>query len=171
VLDPEAQAPVIQQQVGADLDGFEDLRMRQLGARGIARLVVEIEAEGPTGLQLHRAAGEGADPQLRPLQVHQDADRAFVFLLDLADEVIALLVIRVGSVAEIEAEDVGAGLEQRGNLFARRAGRPECGQDLGFALTSHRWLLPGACPYDRTRMARKSLTLVRVGPVTIRSPN
>src|SRR4030095_16493504 len=100
----------------------KNFRMGQLRALGVALRLVEIETIGAAGLQLDQAAGKGADSQLRSLQIHQDADRTPALLLDLADEVVALLVILVRAVAEIEAEHVGAGLEQRGNLFARRTG-------------------------------------------------
>ena len=59
-----------------------------------------------------RAPRGTADPELRALQVHQDADRPAVSGLDLAHELEAPGVILVAAMGEIEAEDVGAGLEQ-----------------------------------------------------------
>jgi len=58
---------------------------------------------------------EGADPQLGSLQVDDDADRPPGLLLDPPDQVVALLVILMGSVAEIEPEHVGSRLEQGAN--------------------------------------------------------
>src|SRR5262245_49073352 len=108
-------------------------------------------------------------------------------------------MIGMCAVAEIQAEDVGPGVEQRADRRRRRACRPQGGDDLCLAVASHdstdRRVRPGDhipcksepnCPvhytsnrrWDQkvypasasTRIARKSLTLVRVGPVTIRSP-
>ena len=63
----------------------EDLRMRQIDARRVARRRIGVEHEAVAVLHLHRAAGEGAEPQLRPLQIDQDADRAAGVALDAAD--------------------------------------------------------------------------------------
>ena len=74
---------------------------------------------------------EGADAQLRALQVEQDADRPADLLLDRADHLGRARVVLVRAVAEIEAEDVDAGLEQRLDPLVRRGGGPERGDDLG----------------------------------------
>ena len=54
--------------------GLEDLRMRQADALLRPGAAIEIEAELGAGGERHPAFGEGADPQLRPLQVGEDAD-------------------------------------------------------------------------------------------------
>ena len=65
-----------------------------------------------------RAVGEGAEPQLRPLQVDQNADRAIVFGFDRADRSDQLAHPLVIGVAHIDAKHVGAGLEQLADHFA-----------------------------------------------------
>ena len=49
----------------------------------------------------------------------------------------ALAVVGMGAVAEVEAEDVGPGLEQGADALGPVAGRPEGGEDLRHALASH----------------------------------
>ena len=62
-----------------------------------------------------RVLAEGADAQLRSLQIDQDADRPAVLGLDLADQADELAHALVARMAHVDAEDVGAGLEQRGD--------------------------------------------------------
>src|SRR5215207_7059878 len=78
-------------------------------------------------------------------------------------------MILVGSMAEVEPEHVRPRLEQRANDLQARTRGSERGEDLGVTLASH-----GAEPLltpSVIRMARKSLTLVSVGPVTTASPS
>ncbi len=112
--------------------------MRQRRAGLVAGLLgVEVEAEGLADLQLDAAVLEDADAELRPLQVHQHADRPVEIFLDLADDVVARLVVFMRAMGEIQPEDVGPGLEQRLDLLARRAGGSQGRDDLGLALASH----------------------------------
>ena len=67
-----------------------------------------------------RAAGEGAEPQLRALQVDQDADRPAGVRLDAADHADQLAHAVVAGVAHVDAEHVGAGLEQAARSSRRR---------------------------------------------------
>ncbi len=92
--------------------GDEDFRMRQLGARLVARGRVQIEREGGAVLQSHRAGLEFSDPKLGTLQIDQDADRPSVFGLDRADRRHQLAHAVMRGVAHIDAEHVGPGAEQ-----------------------------------------------------------
>ncbi len=47
--DIEADAPIVEQKLGARIEGGEDFRMGQMGAPGIAGRRIEIEAEWLTG--------------------------------------------------------------------------------------------------------------------------
>ena len=96
-----------------------------------------VERERGALRQRHRAAFELPDAQLRALQIDQDADRPLAFLLDRADGRHQLAHAVMRRVAHIDAEDVGAGAEQRRDhgTFGRR--RAERGDDLGTAQTSH----------------------------------
>ena len=158
----EAEAAVVEQELGAGLQRGQHLRMGQRRAGRIAQLRREIEAEALAGDEVDAAAVEPADPKLRPLQIDQHADGAAGLRLDLADRLVLAPVIVMGPMAEIEAEDIGAGLDQGAQALRRVAGGAEGGDDLRFTLSSH--------AAGSTRMARKSLTLVKVGPVTTRSP-
>ena len=91
-------------------------------------------------VDLGRAVLEGAEPQFRALQIDQDADRPVIFRLHGADARHQLTHPVVIGVAHIDAEHIGAGLEQPGNDGAIPGGRTERGDDLGAPLPSHRAL-------------------------------
>src|SRR3569623_1833565 len=75
--------------------GFSSLAMmRARRALLVARrLGIEVEAEGLAGLQVDAAVLERADPELRALQVDQHPDRPVEIVLDLADDVVARLMV------------------------------------------------------------------------------
>jgi hypothetical protein len=80
---------------------------------------------------------------LRSLQIGQNADRPAGLLLEGADGVDARLMVGALAMAEIEAEDIDAGVEQRGDGFRCRARGAERGDDFGAALTAH-----VSCPHS-----------------------
>jgi len=131
LLHAQAQAAVVEQQVGAGADHREDLGMRQGGALVVARRLVEVEPEFGARRQRDLAVAERADAQLRALQVEQDADRPAEALLKGADGLHAGAMVLVHAVAEVEAEDVDAGAEQGLDALRRRAGGAKRGNDLG----------------------------------------
>jgi hypothetical protein len=96
----------------AGLHAFEDFRMRQMHTRAIAGVGVGVEGECRAVVEHGGAAGESADPKLRSLKVDQDADRPAVVLLDLADRIDHLAHAVMRRVTHVDAEHVGAGLEQ-----------------------------------------------------------
>ena len=71
------------------------------------------------GGELRLAAGEIAEPQLRPLQIGEDADRPSGLGFDRADLLEPRAVLVVRAVAEIEAEHIDPGVEQRAQPLAR----------------------------------------------------
>ncbi len=85
LLDLEAQLAVVEEDAVARLERAEDLGMRQEDALRVAGALVRIENEAAALLQHRGIAAEGADPELRPLQVGEDADRPPGARLDLAD--------------------------------------------------------------------------------------
>jgi hypothetical protein len=103
---------------------------------------------------LEFALGQGADADLGTLQVLQDADWAASAGLDGTDRVQSLLVIFARAVAEIEPEDVGAGVKQLldNRLVGTRG--PESGDDLGFAKTAHPGLPAYVALHDDPSIAR-----------------
>jgi hypothetical protein len=112
--------------------------MGQQHPAGTSRaLGVEIQAKRLVLAELDWAAREGADAQLRTLQVEQHADGAPALALHLANDFHAALVILVLAVAEIQAEDVGAGIEEGLYGLEVIAGRPEGGDDLGMLAWPH----------------------------------
>ena len=130
VRDAQAQLAVIEQQVGVDGGGGDDLRMGQVDAGAVARRRVEVEPEALARLQMHLATGEFANSQLWPLHIGEDADRPIEALLDFADGGDPGGVILVAAMAEVEPEDIGSGLEQARDNLRRRACRPQRRDDL-----------------------------------------
>jgi hypothetical protein len=109
---------VVEQERVARRDGGEDFGMRQVHARGVAGRGIGVEAEGLVLGQRHGVGRETADPQLRALQIDQDADRPSVLGLHRANRRHQLAHALVRGVAHVDAEDVGARLEQAGDHAA-----------------------------------------------------
>ena len=141
----QADLAVVEQQAMTGLDAGEDFGMRQLYAIEVARLGVLVEREGCAVVEHRRTVGERADAQLRSLQVAQDADRPGVFRLHRADRGDELAHPVVRGVAHVDAERVGAGLEQFADHLGIAGGGAERGDDLGSAQPPHRRGLPGNC--------------------------
>ena len=104
----------------------------------VARRRIGIEHEVSPGTSVARPVLEFADAQLRALQVDQDADRPAVAVLDGADRGDQLAHPLVRGVAHVDAEDIGARLEQPGDDRPLGGGRTERCHDLGPAQPSHR---------------------------------
>ena len=68
---PSSSSSVVPMRAAAMISG-----MRQLHAAHVAGRRVQVEAEGLPGLELHPAAAEAPDAELRPLHVGEDADGA-----------------------------------------------------------------------------------------------
>ena len=102
---------------------------------------VEVEADALSLFKRNWTLGQAADPQLGSLQVGQD-DGTPGLLLDRAHDVVALLMLLVAAMAEVEAEHVGPGLEQRPDHVRAGARRPEGGDNLGMTGTAHRHSRP-----------------------------
>ena len=110
--DPQHHFAVVDEEPVSLGERAQDFRMRQIDARLAAGGGVAVKDEGLAVLQFGGAAGERAEPELRPLQVDKDADRAAGLFLDIADhrDPFAHPVMR--SMAHVDAEDVRAGGEQ-----------------------------------------------------------
>src|SRR4051812_3687624 len=117
--------------------------MRKLHPRDVAGRLVGIQHEARTVLERDRTLDERAEPKLWALQIDQYADGPAVTALDIADgrHQFAHLVMR--GVAHIDAEQVGAGLEQAADH--RTVGRrgAEGRENLDAAQASH-FFVPGA---------------------------
>ena len=177
----EPEPPVVNEQGGAGDEHREELRVRKLHPSGIARPVGEIEPKGLAGLHLHGPVpAERPEPELRPLEIEENPDRAALLLLHGPDDLHPPLVVLGLSVTEVEPEEVRSGPEQGCDDLALIACRPQSGHDLGLARTPH-----GSLPAEPARsgprepygfragitIARKSLTLVKVGPVSTSPPS
>ena len=112
LLDLQPDLAVVHQQMDAGRQGREDLGMRQRHPVTVAGRGVEVEADAGPFLDHERPFGHRAEPQLRPLEVGQDGDRAAGPGFDIAHDIEAFPVVLVAAVAEIETENVGARVEQ-----------------------------------------------------------
>ena len=139
---PHAQAAVVQQQLGALGQRGENLGVGQRRALGGAHLGRQIEAEMRAAFQMDLAAFELAHAQLGTLQVGQHGDGAAHPALQLADGVVAGLMIGIGAVAEVQPEHVGSGDEQALDRLRGGRGRPQRGDDLRVSCSTHRGFLP-----------------------------
>jgi hypothetical protein len=100
------------------LDGGQDLGVRQVHTLGIAGRRIIVEDEGVAIGEHGRTGREAPDPELGPLQIDQNADRAAMLEFDRADRRHQLAHALVAGVTHIDAEDVGAGREQFGDHAA-----------------------------------------------------
>ena len=117
--------------LGANREFPDAADRRASGCPGVGS---ESSVNGVALAQLHAAGLEFADPQLRPLQIDENADRAIEFLFERADHRDALAHRVVRGVAHVDAEDVGAGLEQA----ARSARSAEAGPSVAMILMRRR---------------------------------
>ena len=122
----------------AGLNAGENLRMRQIGARCVTGRRIGVEDERSAFVDRHRPADKGAEPQLRSLQIDQNADRTAACFLDGADRRHQFAHAVLAGVAHIDAKHVDAGDEQSLDHLRIGRGRSEGGDDFGAALASHR---------------------------------
>src|SRR5215467_10155793 len=80
------------------------------------------KANGLAGPNDDPLVAQGADADLRALQVHQNADRLVRVPLELADRGMDLRMISMGSVTEIETKCIHACEKQRLEHLRRSAG-------------------------------------------------
>jgi len=85
--------------------------MRQVHACRVARRRIVVEDKILAVVDLGKIVLEAAEPQLRALQIDEDADRPLAFGFDRADRFHQLAHPIVRGVAHIDAEDIGAGCE------------------------------------------------------------
>src|SRR5947209_20318364 len=100
---------------------LEHFGMRQGRAARVAGLCVEVETEMAPRRQLRFAASKIAEPQFRPLQIGEDADRPSDLGFDRADLLKSRAVLVMCAVAEIEAEHIDTCVEQSAQTVASRA--------------------------------------------------
>ena len=113
----------------------------------VAFALRQRELKGLSGLKGDRARAEDADTKFRSLQIGQNGDRAAGFHLKGANIIKPRFVFGVVAVAEIQAENVGAGLEQSGDHLGRRTCRAQSGDNFCVSEASHGGIIgPDAVP-------------------------
>jgi hypothetical protein len=133
----QAQLAVVQQQVHAWLQRCDDFRVRQVDPALIARRRVQVQTQGLTAMQLHFALGEFADPQFRALQVHQNPQRVIQLALDFTNPLIALCMVGVIAMAEVQAKDIDPSLYQLTDAIDSVGGRAKGGEDFDLLIRRH----------------------------------
>jgi len=135
--DRQTQAAIVDQQLHARLQRGDDLRVRQVHASVVARRRVQIQTEGLIAIQPHLALGEAADPELGPLQVHEDADRLVQLTFHLANPGEAFGMVGVLAMAEVQAEQVDPCRDQRPYIIDAAGGGAEGGKYLDLLVGFH----------------------------------
>ena len=107
--------------------------MRQINSGQVAWGWIAVQHEGVALAQVRAPVGKRAEPQLRPLEVDQDADRAAGLLFERADHRHPLAHRVMRGVTHVDAENVDAGGEQPGDGLAIGGGGAEGGDDLDAA--------------------------------------
>jgi hypothetical protein len=131
--DTQHQLAVIDQQARAGFERGDDLRVRQLDARRIARRGIAVEDEALVLFEHRRRCGELADAQLRPLQVGEDRGRPPQFLFEPADRRDVGTMHGMVPVAHVDAECIDPGEKQRADHLRPARCRPERGEDAHLA--------------------------------------
>ncbi len=88
------------------------------------------DGEGVSAFEEYGAFGEAAEADLRALKVGEDADAAAGFVGGFAHVLVALLVVGVAAVAEVEPGDVHSGVDECLYLVVRVGGRAQGADDL-----------------------------------------
>jgi hypothetical protein len=91
--------------------------------------LVEIELKILAGFKGYWPIGKGADAKLGPLKINKDRRRPPIFLFERTDVPDDFRTIRLGTVAHIDAEGIGPGLEELFDHFWRPAGGTKCGEN------------------------------------------
>ncbi len=120
--------------------------MMQRNRPPIALRTFENETDALARHEIEATVPQGADTDLRALQILQDADGPTDLGFEGTDGGMDLRVVGLNAVAEIESEGVDTGQEQ-GLQHVRRVGRrTDGGDDLGVAVTTHAVLGQGWPP-------------------------
>ncbi len=142
----------------------------EAGVGGAAHVAVAFGAvfdgdgEGVAAFKEYGAFGEAAEPDFRALKVGEDADAAAGLVGGLAHPVVALLVLGVLAVAEVEAGHVHSGVDQAFDLVVGVGGGPKGTDDLCSAHRSepmsYRWVENWSCVTTQQTLREALLTSV-----------
>ena len=133
----EPHLAVVDQQLGADLEHPQHLRMGQLDALAVAEGRIVVQAEDLARRDRTSTAHERAQAELRALQVGQHRQRPVDPGLGRAHVLQGGAVVRVRSVTEVQAEDIDARARERLHPFRPAAGGAQGGDDVRAALADH----------------------------------
>ena len=111
--------------------------MRQIDPGGITGRRITVEGEGLADFERLLAVGEFPHPQLRSLEIGQDADRPPDTLLDRANPLYQRAHELMVGMAHIDAESVGTCLEEFLQHGLVGGGGTDRGEDLDLAAASH----------------------------------
>ena len=156
--DPQADLAVVHQEpvVRAGVGGEALVRGGDpvVGAGHVVDRDPHLLAGAP--LQRARAGREAAQPDLRPLQVREDPDGVALGVRARADHVVHPLVVFAVAMAEVQARDVHAGLDQLADPVRGGRGRPERTDDLCASTHVRGAYSPRRIEHDRDAVRWKS---------------
>ena len=133
-LDAELEHPVVHPDLVAGPDVREVLGVVQRGALGRALHGTRAQRERPVGDEVHATPArraEGAEADLRPLEVLEDRHGPAPARLALADQPDGRRVLVGAAVREVDARDVHARRDEPIEGVRAAAGRAERADDLG----------------------------------------
>ena len=141
----EADLAVVDQQRVARLHVAGQALVRRPALVDVADHVAGGDREGGALLELHRPVAEGLQPDLRALQVGEDADRVAGVVGGLTHQAVDRLVVGVRAVAHVEAGDVHARLDEGSDPLRGVHRGAEGADDLGSTHVpqpSGSWIVP-----------------------------
>lgn len=121
---------VVDEDALTDGDVSGEARVGGTAHVAVALGLLDGDGELVSAFKQYGTFAEASQADLRTLKVGQDADAAARLVGRFANALIALLVLGVGAVAEVEAGDVHSGLDQCLDLVVRVGGGPKSADDL-----------------------------------------
>ena len=111
--------------------------MRQAHAGCVARGLVQIQTEARAFFKFLFVVGKGANTKFRALKVGQNTDGRIQVFFDLTNNRVAFGDLFMGTVAHVQAENVGACFVKGADHFVIRRGRAKRGHDFHITTAFH----------------------------------
>ena len=107
-LNQQRNITVVQQQLFAGFQRFENFLVRQFDTTFVPRLMLHVQHKFLPLFQHNAAVAKLADAKLRPLHIRHQGNMAVLFLREFAHDFKTLFVLGMSAMAEVEAESIAA---------------------------------------------------------------